>query len=59
MGSYHGKFSFDTFSHRRACLLRSSGLEKLNELRYPPYSARRLRLLLMAMEERRCPCTLL
>ncbi|XP_058518708.1 aldehyde dehydrogenase family 3 member B1 isoform X1 [Ochotona princeps] len=59
MGSYHGKFSFDTFSHRRACLLRSSGLEKLNELRYPPYSARRLPLLLMAMEERRCPCTLL
>uniref|UniRef100_A0A8C5MU18 Aldehyde dehydrogenase n=1 Tax=Leptobrachium leishanense TaxID=445787 RepID=A0A8C5MU18_9ANUR len=37
MGQYHGKFSFDTFSHQRACLLRSQGREKLNEVRYPPY----------------------
>lgn len=59
MGSYHGKFSFDTFSHHRACLLRSPGMEKINELRYPPYSSRNLRVLLMAMEERSCSCTLL
>uniref|UniRef100_A0A8C4Y1Y0 Aldehyde dehydrogenase domain-containing protein n=1 Tax=Gopherus evgoodei TaxID=1825980 RepID=A0A8C4Y1Y0_9SAUR len=38
LGSYHGKFSFDTFSHHRACLLRSLGLETVNALRYPPYS---------------------
>ncbi|XP_039696589.1 aldehyde dehydrogenase family 3 member B1-like isoform X1 [Pteropus medius] len=37
MGRYHGKFSFDTFSHHRACLLCSAGLEKLNEIIYPPY----------------------
>ncbi|KAM7329668.1 hypothetical protein ACRRTK_011281 [Alexandromys fortis] len=37
MGRYHGKFSFDTFSHQRACLLRSPGMEKLNDLRYPPH----------------------
>lgn len=59
MGSYHGKFSFDTFSHHRACLLRSQGLEKLYRLRYPPYSAGKLRLLLLAMEDCRCHCTLL
>ncbi|KAF6333457.1 hypothetical protein mRhiFer1_008206 [Rhinolophus ferrumequinum] len=56
MGKYHGKFSFDTFSHHRACLLAHSGLEKLKEIRYPPYSVCRLRLLLMAMETR---CTIL
>uniref|UniRef100_A0A8D2DZ98 Aldehyde dehydrogenase 3 family member B1 n=1 Tax=Sciurus vulgaris TaxID=55149 RepID=A0A8D2DZ98_SCIVU len=59
MGRYHGKFSFDTFSHHRACLLRSPGMEKINDLRYPPYSLRNLRVLLVAMEERRCSCTLL
>lgn len=59
MGSYHGKFSFDTFSHHRACLLRSPGMEKINDFRYPPYTPRNLRVLLMAMEERSCSCTLL
>nr|XP_010996412.2 aldehyde dehydrogenase family 3 member B1 [Camelus dromedarius]XP_031304037.1 aldehyde dehydrogenase family 3 member B1 [Camelus dromedarius] len=59
MGSYHGKFSFDTFSHHRACLLRRPGLEKIYAIRYPPHSPRNLRLLLLAMEARGCSCTLL
>ncbi|XP_043437767.1 aldehyde dehydrogenase family 3 member B1 isoform X4 [Prionailurus bengalensis] len=59
MGSYHGKFSFDTFSHHRACLLRCPGMEKIYSIRYPPYSPRKLRVLLMAMEARGCSCTLL
>ncbi|XP_045429731.1 aldehyde dehydrogenase family 3 member B1 isoform X2 [Pipistrellus kuhlii] len=59
MGSYHGKFSFDTFSHHRACLLRRPGLEKMYSVRYPPYSPRSLRVLLLAMETRGCSCTLL
>ncbi|KAL2805691.1 aldehyde dehydrogenase family 3 member B1 isoform d [Daubentonia madagascariensis] len=59
MGRYHGKFSFDTFSHHRACLLRSPGMEKVNALRYPPHSPRNLRVLLVAMETRCCSCTLL
>lgn len=54
MGSYHGKFSFDTFSHHRACLLRSPGLEKLNELRYPPYSNCAQRLISWAMGSQSC-----
>lgn len=23
MGAYHGKFSFDTFTHKKACLIKS------------------------------------
>ncbi|XP_057409913.1 aldehyde dehydrogenase family 3 member B1 isoform X2 [Balaenoptera acutorostrata] len=59
MGSYHGKFSFDTFSHHRACLLRRPGLEKVYALRYPPHTPRNLSVLLMAMETRSCSCALL
>ncbi|KAM4687231.1 aldehyde dehydrogenase family 3 member B1-like isoform 1-T2 [Rhinophrynus dorsalis] len=50
MGNYHGKFSFDTFSHHRACLVRSDGREKLNEIRYPPYTQRNLEIARYAME---------
>ncbi|XP_072909292.1 aldehyde dehydrogenase, dimeric NADP-preferring-like isoform X1 [Hemitrygon akajei] len=35
-GAYHGKYSFETFSHRRACVLKSLGMEKLNSVRYAP-----------------------
>ncbi|XP_047549785.1 aldehyde dehydrogenase family 3 member B2-like isoform X1 [Lutra lutra] len=44
MGRYHGKFSFDTFSHHRASLLSPSGLEKLHEFHYPPYTNLRQQL---------------
>ncbi|EMP27682.1 Aldehyde dehydrogenase family 3 member B1 [Chelonia mydas] len=60
LGSYHGKFSFDTFSHHRACLLRSMGLETMNSLRYPPYSERKMGLLSSASEiKRKGTCALL
>ncbi|XP_059829554.1 aldehyde dehydrogenase, dimeric NADP-preferring-like isoform X2 [Hypanus sabinus] len=35
-GAYHGKYSFETFSHRRACVLKSLGMEKFNSVRYAP-----------------------
>lgn len=38
MGTYHGKYSFDTFSHQRSCLLKSLKMEGVNKLRYPPNS---------------------
>ncbi|XP_054994473.1 aldehyde dehydrogenase family 3 member A2 isoform X4 [Sorex araneus] len=38
MGAYHGKHSFDTFSHLRPCLLKSLKGESANKLRYPPNS---------------------
>ncbi|GJQ74165.1 putative aldehyde dehydrogenase [Trypoxylus dichotomus] len=42
MGGYHGKHSFDTFVHKRGALIRSSSkfTEKLQAIRYPPYSRR-------------------
>ncbi|KAK7469541.1 hypothetical protein BaRGS_00036447 [Batillaria attramentaria] len=42
MGAYHGKFTFDAFSHKRACLEKSLGLESVNGLRYPPYTEKKL-----------------
>eukprot|EP00842_Homolaphlyctis_polyrhiza_P000812 jgi/Hompol1/1731/HPOL_005700-RA len=42
MGCYHGKFGFDTFSHKRSILIHPSGFEAiLNEPRYqlPGYKA--------------------
>ncbi|THG04607.1 hypothetical protein TEA_022664 [Camellia sinensis var. sinensis] len=43
MGSYHGKFSFDAFSHKKAVLYRS--FEGDSSTRYPPYTPQKLRLL--------------
>ncbi|KAM4616356.1 aldehyde dehydrogenase family 3 member B1 [Polymixia lowei] len=48
MGSYHGRYSFDTFSHRKSCLLRSVRLECVSYLRYPPYEDRNLALMTWA-----------
>ncbi|XP_062967200.1 aldehyde dehydrogenase, dimeric NADP-preferring [Cynocephalus volans] len=36
MGSYHGRKSFETFSHRRSCLLRSLLNDEVYKARYPP-----------------------
>ncbi|XP_039091286.1 aldehyde dehydrogenase family 3 member B2 isoform X2 [Hyaena hyaena] len=54
MGRYHGKFSFDTFSHHRACLLSHSGLEKLNDIRYPPYTNTKEQLISWALRSQSC-----
>lgn len=40
MGSYHGKKSFETFSHRRSCLVRSLLNEEAHKARYPPSPAK-------------------
>ncbi|XP_069713356.1 aldehyde dehydrogenase family 3 member B1-like isoform X2 [Phaenicophaeus curvirostris] len=59
-GRYHGRFSFETFSHPRSVLLRGPGREALNAPRYPPYAARRLPLLRATTEtRRRAACTIL
>jgi hypothetical protein len=42
MGSYHGKFGFDTFSHRRAVHTRSTKVDP--SLLYPPYTAGKERM---------------
>lgn len=43
MGRYHGQFGFDTFSHLKAVIKRSTFIDP--PLRYPPYSQNKLRLL--------------
>jgi len=57
IGAYHGKYSFDTFTHRKSCLIRS--LDKLGEAlgkdRYPPYSETKLRRLIFLLEKRPLP----
>ena len=35
MGCYHGKYSFDTFSHKKSVLKKSLAIDI--KLRYPPY----------------------
>lgn len=38
-GAYHGKFSFDAFSHKKGVLSRSFGGDA--SARYPPYTPRK------------------
>ncbi|GLT97408.1 hypothetical protein SLE2022_149750 [Rubroshorea leprosula] len=42
MGLYHGKFSFETFSHKKAVLYRSFAGD--SSLRYPPYTPEKQKL---------------
>ncbi|ORC90906.1 putative aldehyde dehydrogenase family [Trypanosoma theileri] len=50
MGAYHGKYSFDTFSHKKPILRRKMGMETMNIPRYPPYTKEKLRILRKALE---------
>jgi aldehyde dehydrogenase (NAD+) len=40
IGSYHGKRSFDTFSHMKSILERNMSME--SDIMYPPYTAKKL-----------------
>ncbi|KAM3597507.1 uncharacterized protein V6R79_005505 [Siganus canaliculatus] len=53
-GSYHGRWGFEAFSHRRACMLRGWALERLNSLRYPPYSDDKLSWLRWTTAPKNC-----
>ncbi|XP_008939306.1 PREDICTED: aldehyde dehydrogenase family 3 member B1-like, partial [Merops nubicus] len=60
LGRYHGKFTFETFSHRRGCLHRNMGLEPLNAPRYPPYTPQKWAIVRAASEVKlKGTCTLL
>jgi acyl-CoA reductase-like NAD-dependent aldehyde dehydrogenase len=54
MGSYHGKYTFDTFSHKKSCLYKDLGIlgETLASSRYPPYSDRKLKFLQLLLKKR-------
>lgn len=44
MGRYHGKYSYETFSHRRGCY-EGKTPEIINRIKYPPYTNTQLSLL--------------
>jgi len=48
MGGYHGKYSFDTFSHLKSVLKKANWLDL--PLRYPPYKESTLKLLKKIMK---------
>jgi len=57
MGGYHGKYSFDTFTHKKSCLIRSFDKmgESLGKDRYPPYSDDKIRKLIFLLKKRELP----
>lgn len=54
MGQYHGKYSFDTFTHKKSCLYKNLGSlgETLGSARYPPYTPGKLRFLQFLLKPR-------
>lgn len=42
VGNYHGKYSFDTFSHKKSIIKTKSIIE--HSLKYPPYSDEKMRI---------------
>ncbi|XP_034245884.1 aldehyde dehydrogenase, dimeric NADP-preferring-like isoform X1 [Thrips palmi] len=55
MGAYHGKFTFDTFTHHKGTLVKDYNIigESLAAGRYPPYSEKGLAFLRTLMKKRR------
>jgi hypothetical protein len=37
-GAYHGIKSFETFTHERSTMIKTSGMESVLAARYPPYN---------------------
>ncbi|XP_076238719.1 aldehyde dehydrogenase type III isoform X5 [Calliopsis andreniformis] len=54
MGSYHGKYTYDTFVHKKGCLIKNYNklAESLASCRYPPYSDKKLSFLEILMAKR-------
>lgn len=52
MGRYHGKFSFDCFSHKKAVLHRPFFGEPILWMRYPPYTESKMRFAELLMTRR-------
>ncbi|XP_072747135.1 aldehyde dehydrogenase, dimeric NADP-preferring isoform X2 [Anoplolepis gracilipes] len=54
MGAYHGKYTYDTFTHKKGCLIRNYNklAEILGKNRFSPYSDKKLLLLRHLLERR-------
>jgi hypothetical protein len=44
-GSYHGKKSFEAFTHERSVMIKSLSMDGLVASRYPPYNAKKASLI--------------
>ncbi|VDM44614.1 unnamed protein product [Toxocara canis] len=55
IGRYHGKYTFDTFTHEKGVLHRSLGFEKFLWMRYPPYTESKLNWARKAMAKWKVP----
>lgn len=57
MGRYHGKFTFDTFSHEKGTLIRPLNRisEGLQTIRYPPYTKENMKLIRKASKKMPLP----
>ncbi|BES91337.1 Aldehyde dehydrogenase [Nesidiocoris tenuis] len=51
IGAYHGKYSFDTFSHKKSILIKDYNYitDSVIRLRYPPYTQLKRQLISMAI----------
>ncbi|KAL5007815.1 hypothetical protein ScPMuIL_016621 [Solemya velum] len=45
IGGYHGKFTFDLYSHKRGVMHRGLSMESVNNLRCPPYTERKMNII--------------
>lgn len=52
MGAYHGKFTYDTFIHKKSVLQKDLGVlgETLSAARYPPYTTGKINYLRMMLK---------
>ncbi|KAK4700715.1 hypothetical protein P7C70_g5528, partial [Phenoliferia sp. Uapishka_3] len=50
-GNYHGKASFDTFSHERSFAHVPTWLETVMKFRYPPYTPAKMKQMLLVSKE--------
>jgi len=59
MGSYHGKFGFDTFTHTKPVMMRDLGWlgETLGKFRYPPYDQKAINGIRNMLKNRALPST--
>lgn len=57
MGAYHGKFTFDTFSHSKGTLIKNLNKfgEYLSAARYPPFNDNKLNFISTMTKKRDCP----
>ncbi len=48
MGAYHGKYSFETFSHRKSVYKKKYAVDC--RIEYPPHTARKLNVIKMLLK---------